>query len=163
LGSHAGGEGFALGNGVAAPRGAHAGTFRGNHLAFAAGLATLRLIRSEDLPRHAARMGTRLLDGLSGLRADFPFVGYVRGRGLMVGLEVVEPDQRDGEGRPRWDGEFARLIQSACLSRGLIVELGGRGGAVLRFLPPLVTGEADIDTVVGIVGDACATASRSRG
>ena len=43
------------------------------------------------------------------------------------------------------------------------MELVGRGGAVLRFLPPFVIGEADIDTVVGIVGDACAAASRSRG
>ncbi|WP_432158089.1 diaminobutyrate--2-oxoglutarate transaminase family protein [Streptomyces sp. bgisy153] len=75
--------------------GAHAGTFRGNQLAMAAGTATLAYVREHRLADHAAALGDRMLRQLGPLAEDFPHVGEVRGRGLMIGLEIVDPE---GEG-----------------------------------------------------------------
>jgi diaminobutyrate-2-oxoglutarate transaminase len=137
--------------------GAHAGTFRGNQLAMAAGLATLRFIEAHQLAAHAARMGERLQQRLRAVQAAFPFIGEVRGRGLMVGMEIVDPDARDSLGRPAYDGPLARGIQQACFHRGLIIETGGRHSAVLRFLPPLIITPQQVDAVCAIVADACAS------
>jgi diaminobutyrate-2-oxoglutarate transaminase len=139
--------------------GAHAGTFRGNQLAMAAGLATLRYIQENDLPAHAARMGQRLQARLREIQDAHPFVGDVRGRGLMVGAEIVGPDSRDRWGRPPHDGARARRIQQECFRRGLILEVGGRHGSVLRFLPPLIVTEAEVDQIGDIVAAACAAAA----
>lgn len=131
--------------------GAHTGTFRGNQLAMSAGLATLRYMREHDVPAHAERMGRRLMARLQELAQAHPFLGDVRGRGLMLGVEVVDPDHLDRWHRPRYDGERARQIQQECFQRGLIVELGGRHGCVIRFLPPLIITEAEVDAVADVV------------
>lgn len=138
--------------------GAHAGTFRGNLMAMSAGLATLKVIQEEDLPGHAEKMGARLQHRLRKLQADLPFIGDVRGRGLMIGVEIVDPDAPARWGAAAPDGRRARAIQKACFDRGLIIEVGGREGSVLRFLPPLVISEADIDAVADIVAAACRSA-----
>ncbi|MGV9930419.1 diaminobutyrate--2-oxoglutarate transaminase family protein [Streptomyces olivaceoviridis] len=72
--------------------GAHAGTFRGNQLAMAAGTATLAYVRENALAERAAALGTRMLTRLAELTRAFPCVGDVRGRGLMIGVELVNPD-----------------------------------------------------------------------
>ncbi|MFI1004586.1 diaminobutyrate--2-oxoglutarate transaminase family protein [Streptomyces galbus] len=77
--------------------GAHAGTFRGNQLAMAAGTATLAYVRRHRLADHAATLGTRMLTHLRTLADRFPCIGDVRGRGLMIGLEVVDPEQEAAE------------------------------------------------------------------
>lgn len=74
------------------PPGAHAGTFRGNQLAMAAGAATLAYVRENRLAEHAATLGARMLEGLRALAADHPCVGDVRGRGLMLGVELVDQE-----------------------------------------------------------------------
>ncbi|MFD4609826.1 diaminobutyrate--2-oxoglutarate transaminase family protein [Streptomyces sp. NPDC058451] len=81
--------------------GAHAGTFRGNQLAMAAGTATLAHVRENRLAEHAASLGFHMLTQLRDLAAHFPCVGEVRGRGLMIGLELVDPEgdfERDSGG-----------------------------------------------------------------
>lgn len=130
--------------------GAHAGTFRGNQLAMAAGTATLRFIKQEQLTAHVERAGARLRNHLLALKAEFPLIGDVRGRGLMLGMEIVDPAGLV-EGTPAADGNKARQLQRACLERGLILELGGRHGAVVRFLPPLIITEGEIDHVAQIL------------
>jgi len=135
--------------------GAHAGTFRGNQLAMSAGLATLRHLLEHDVPAHADRMGRRLRGRLADVRGRHPFVGDVRGRGLMVGVEVVDAGRTDKWGRPPHDGVRARQIQQECFKRGLIVEVGGRHGSVLRFLPPLIITEPEVDAVADVVAAAC--------
>ncbi|MFH0516360.1 diaminobutyrate--2-oxoglutarate transaminase family protein [Streptomyces sp. M41] len=72
--------------------GAHAGTFRGNQLAMAAGTATLAYVRENQLAERAGELGSRMLHRLQGLATDFACIGDVRGRGLMIGVEVVDPD-----------------------------------------------------------------------
>lgn len=135
--------------------GAHTGTFRGNQLAMAAGLATLRHIVANDLPAHAARMGERLQARLHDIQKEHAFIGDVRGRGLMVGVEIVDPERQDRFGRNEYDGKRARRIQHECFLRGLMIEVGGRHGSVLRFLPPLIITPAEVDAVADIVAAAC--------
>jgi diaminobutyrate-2-oxoglutarate transaminase len=82
--------------------GAHAGTFRGNQLAMAAGTATLAYVRENRLAERAAELGSRMLRQLHCLATEFTCIGDVRGRGLMIGVEVVEPETRSArpQGRP---------------------------------------------------------------
>lgn len=143
--------------------GAHAGTFRGNQLAMACGAATIRFIRKEKLHKHAEEMGERLQKGLKQLQQHFPQVGDVRGKGLMIGVEMIDPDKNAAYGvnRPAFAGDRARALQSECLRHGLILEVGGRFGSVLRFLPPLIINERQIDYVLEIFTNALANTARN--
>jgi diaminobutyrate-2-oxoglutarate transaminase len=142
--------------------GAHAGTFRGNQLAMAAGLATLRFIESEDLCEHARRMGALFQARLGELALQHPFIGDTRGRGLMLGVEIVDPEKRDSFDRPLGDRDTALRIQAECFRRGLIVELGGRHGAVVRLLPPLIITAEQADRVCDVLASACDAAGATR-
>ncbi|ELY79189.1 diaminobutyrate--2-oxoglutarate transaminase [Natrinema gari] len=135
--------------------GAHAGTFRGNQLGMAAGTATIEYVLEHDLEDHAAAMGDRLRDHLAETAATFDVVGDVRGRGLMLGMELVDPDgEPDSLGRFPADGDLASAVQSAAFDRGLIVETGGRDGSVVRFLPPLTISASRIDQIGDIVRES---------
>ncbi|MBF6045367.1 diaminobutyrate--2-oxoglutarate transaminase family protein [Streptomyces sp. NRRL B-1677] len=76
--------------------GDHAGTFRGNQLAMAAGAATLRYVRENGLAARAATLGGRMLDRLRRLAGEYECIGEVRGAGLMIGIEFVDPEQGAG-------------------------------------------------------------------
>jgi len=142
--------------------GAHAGTFRGNQMAMAAGSAVMRYLKDHDLAGHAAAMGKRLGEHLRILQSDFPHLGDIRGRGLMLGVELVDPNGTpDIQGHPPVHRQLAPLVQRECLKRGLILELGGRHGSVVRFLPPLVITGAEVDRVAEIFGRALAAAVAS--
>lgn len=139
--------------------GAHAGTFRGNQMAMATGSAVMRYLKEQRLPEHAAAMGERLREHLLILQRDYPQLGDVRGRGLMLGVELVDPaGAPDAQGHPPQHARLAPLVQRECLKRGLILELGGRHGSVVRFLPPLIISAAQIDQVADIFGKAVAAA-----
>jgi diaminobutyrate-2-oxoglutarate transaminase len=126
--------------------GVHAGTFRGNQIAMVAGQATMQIVKREGLAEQAARSGELLKGGLLRIAADFPFLGEVRGRGLMVGIEVVRT--ASGARAAPADGALANAIRNRCFEEGLILETGGRHGAVLRFLPPLIISESEIGSVL---------------
>ncbi|MDG0809781.1 diaminobutyrate--2-oxoglutarate transaminase [Cohnella rhizosphaerae] len=135
--------------------GAHTGTFRGNQLGMATGLATLRYIREHDVLGNVNARSAQFFEGLRRLQKRHPALGDVRGRGLMIGVEIVDAFGRpDRLGRPPASGELASRIQAACFRRGLIVESGGRHSAVLRFLPPLTISERETAEVLAIFGQA---------
>jgi diaminobutyrate-2-oxoglutarate transaminase len=135
--------------------GAHIGTFRGNQMAMAAGLATLQYIKENDIPAKAAVLGERLMSRLNELKEKAACVGDVRGTGLMVGAEIVnEYAGRDQLGHYPAHPKLASRIQQECLSRGLILEVGGRHSSVVRFLPPLIITESQIDEITGIFAEA---------
>jgi diaminobutyrate-2-oxoglutarate transaminase len=124
--------------------GAHTGTFRGNQLAFAAGVAAIRVFQRDGVLDNVRRRGEQIEFRLAGL-GRYPWVLQVRGRGLMWGVELADP--RDG----RTAGALAREVQARALRRGLILELGGRDDCVVRMLPPLnVTAEV-VDTACAIL------------
>ncbi|MFH8371462.1 diaminobutyrate--2-oxoglutarate transaminase family protein [Streptomyces sp. NPDC018031] len=129
--------------------GAHTGTFRGNTLAMVAGEITLRTVAEQGLAGRAAEVGERLRRGLRELAAEWPEFGDVRGRGLMTGVELVDPDgPADRTGSPPADPRFAHALRAACLDHGLLLELGGRADSVLRLLPPLILGDGEADSVL---------------
>lgn len=143
--------------------GAHAGTFRGNQLAMAAGAATLAYVRENRLADRAAVLGARMMGQLQGLAADHPCIGNVRGRGLMIGVELVDPDagSRTSTGAPPAAPALAAAVQQECLERGLIVELGGRHAGVVRLLPPLTLTDEQATAVLDRLADALSAAERS--
>ncbi|MEU8519354.1 diaminobutyrate--2-oxoglutarate transaminase family protein [Streptomyces sp. NBC_01216] len=142
--------------------GAHAGTFRGNQLAMAAGAATLAYVRENRLADRAAALGTRMLGRLRGLSAAHPSVGDVRGRGLMIGVELVDPSgEAPHAPTPPADPVLAASLRQQCLDRGLIVELGGRHSAVVRLLPPLTLTDEQAEAVLDRFADALAAAERA--
>ncbi|MFF0749712.1 diaminobutyrate--2-oxoglutarate transaminase family protein [Streptomyces sp. NPDC004267] len=142
--------------------GAHAGTFRGNQLAMAAGAATLAYVRENGLAARAGVLGARMLGQLQGLAAAHPCVGDVRGRGLMIGVELVDPEGAGPDDlAPPPDPGLASAVQRQCLDRGLIVELGGRHNAVVRLLPPLTLTDEQAAAVLDRFADALAAAERT--
>ncbi|GGW50489.1 diaminobutyrate--2-oxoglutarate transaminase family protein [Streptomyces xantholiticus] len=144
------------------PPGAHAGTFRGNQLAMAAGAATLAHVRENALAERAGTLGARMLASLQGLAAAHPCIGDVRGRGLMIGVELVEPDSMAPDAVvPPPAPQLAAAVQQECLHRGLIVELGGRRAGVVRLLPPLTLTDEQAVAVLDRFADALAAAERS--
>jgi len=141
--------------------GAHTGTFRGNTLAMVAGAATLRVVAEQQLDARAALLGDRMIAELRSLQGQLPSIGDVRGRGLMIGVELVDPDAAaDACGARPAAPRIARTVQEECLRRGLIVELGGRYDAVVRLLPPLVMTDAQAAAVFERLADAIAVAER---
>jgi len=140
--------------------GAHTGTFRGHQLAMAAGTATMRFVAENSLAERSRKLGDKLRAEFVEAMAELPAIGDVRGRGLMIGLDLVDRDATaDVLGaRPAAPG-LARRVRAEALSRGLIVELGGRHGAVLRLLPPLTMTELEAEQVRDLVLDSIAAAS----
>lgn len=122
----------------------HTGTFRGNQMAMATGLATLRVMKDENLPENARVRGEFLQAALNDLKREFPCIGNVRGRGLMIGIEIVDERQKaDATGAYPADPELAVAVQKACFNNRLLLERGGRGGTVIRLLPPLILTQDD--------------------
>jgi 4-aminobutyrate aminotransferase len=111
------------------PRGAHGGTYAGNPLACAAALATIRLIKN-GLMENAAQQGVFLLEALAAVQSRHPSIGHVRGKGLMIGIELV---------RDQVIKEPATELCNAALNRafehGFLVLSCGR--SVLRIVPAL--------------------------
>ncbi|WP_073502256.1 diaminobutyrate--2-oxoglutarate transaminase family protein [Actinacidiphila paucisporea] len=129
--------------------GAHAGTFRGNQLAMAAGTATLGFVRRNALHERAETVGSLMLSRLRGLAAHHPCIGDVRGRGLMIGVEIVDTDaEADDHGAQPAAPRLAEQIRCEALRRGLIIELGGRHGSVVRLLPPLTITDEQAEAVL---------------
>jgi 4-aminobutyrate aminotransferase len=107
-------------------------TFGGSPVTSAGALANLRYLRENDLQGNAAKVGPVLIDGLRELGS--PIVGDVRGKGLMIGVELVRPGTgRPGEPAP----ELASAVLEAAKRRGLLVGKGGLHANVLRVAPPL--------------------------
>ncbi|QIV95427.1 diaminobutyrate aminotransferase [Allofrancisella inopinata] len=132
--------------------GAHTGTFRGNVLAMVAGSIVLKRVNKPEFLEHVRVAGKYLLDKLNELKNKYNIIGDVRGSGLMIGVEVVDTTSKpDIIGSFPADGEKALKIKKTCFDKGLIIELGGRFGATLRFLPPLTIEIKQIDQVIKIL------------
>src|ERR1700728_133311 len=125
--------------------GAHIGTFRGHQVAIAAGLAAIEFMSEVDLPAHAMTLGAMTLGLLREAQETLPSVGDVRGRGLMIGIELV----KDRDSKKPWP-EMAARVRTECFHRGAIIEVGGHYGNVARFLPPLVISRKLMLTVIEI-------------
>jgi 4-aminobutyrate aminotransferase len=128
------------------PVGSHGGTYGANPVACAAAVATIRVLRDQGLVDNADAMGRRLRDRLADVARRDRRIGDVRGRGLMVATEFGAPAAPDPA--------TARAVQRGCLERGLLLLTCGPYDNVVRWIPPLVVGPAEIDRAVEIFADA---------
>ena len=118
--------------------GEHGSTFGGNPLACAAGYATLRFIIDNDIAGNAKRVGQHLITGLKGLGQKFQFITDIRGCGLLVAMEFSR--------------DIAQSVMMACLDGGLLVNRLKPNA--LRFMPPLIIGNQEVDEALGILDRA---------
>ena len=118
--------------------GDHGSTFGGNPLVCAAACATLKYIVDHDIPGRVKRVGDYFLARLESLRQHFDSIAKVRGRGLLIALQ--------------FDSDIAQEMAMACLEKGLLVNKVKPG--TLRFMPPLIITETDVDKAIGILEDA---------
>ena len=134
------------------PPGAHASTFGGNPVSCAAALATLTLLQGQ-LVTNAADVGAYLRAGLAALAAKHAIIGDVRGRGLMIGVELVRDRQtKERAGRER------DAVVAAAFARGLL--LLGAGANAIRFSPPLVLTREQADIAIRLFDEALTEVSR---
>ena len=126
--------------------GSHGGTFGGNVVACAAAVATIQAMREEKLVENAAVRGKQLVAGLHKLQAEFPQIGDVRGIGLMVGVEFGQP------GAP--DAAMAKAVNKAAFEHGLMLLSCGTFDNVIRWIPPLVVTEEQIDEALSLFAAA---------
>ena len=134
----------------------HPNTYAAHPVACAAALANLRIMEQDRLVENAEKMGARLLDGLQAAVSRLPIVGEVRGRGLMVCVDFVEPD---GSGRPL-DGAKVAALDRKAWERGAIVYARG---TVLRLAPPLCISGSEVDQLVDIVADSIGALQKDLG
>ncbi|MBN2379344.1 acetyl ornithine aminotransferase family protein [candidate division WOR-3 bacterium] len=125
--------------------GAHASTFGGNPVSCRAALATIELLEQE-LVENAAKVGDYFLPQLEELVKKWPNLDHARGRGLMLGIEVVK-SKETREGLP----EKRLAVVRQAFMRGLIILPCGASG--IRFIPPLVVTREDVDTALSILAD----------
>lgn len=129
------------------PAGSHGGTYGGNAVACAAGVATLQVIEEEGLIANAANMGERLVQGLERIAERHPVIGDVRGKGLMVAAEFVTPT-----GRPNSDA-VNKVVQHG-IDNGLLLLTSGTWDQAIRIIPPLNVGSEHIDEFLGLFESA---------
>jgi diaminobutyrate-2-oxoglutarate transaminase len=128
--------------------GAHVGTFRGNALSCAAGVAGIGFMEKHRLDERSAKLGRIVLDRCKALQSRYDVIGDVRGRGLYVGLELVKNDASHSP-----DADLLARLQKECFPKGLIVWKGGRAGNVARVMPALVITEELLDIGLTIFED----------
>jgi 4-aminobutyrate aminotransferase len=128
------------------PAGSHGNTFGGNPVCCAAALKTLELIEREYM-QNAATLGARLLQGLDALRTRFPCIGEVRGRGMMIGLELVT----DRESRTPAAELCGRVLHEAWRQGLLLLSCGA---STIRLMPPLCVTAAQVDEALDILAGA---------
>jgi 4-aminobutyrate aminotransferase len=131
--------------------GTHGGTYGGNAMGCAAAEATIEVIQKEGLIENAVVRGEQLMDGLAEIQSRFPALGDVRGLGLMVGCEFVDPQS----GQP--DSTLVKQVAGHALQEGRLILLTcGMYANVIRWIPPLIVSEAQINESLGIFERAVA-------
>jgi 4-aminobutyrate aminotransferase len=132
-------------------------TFGGNPLATTAALANLEYLLAHDLQANAKAVGRSLLQGLRRLAEGCPMIGDVRGKGLMIAVELVEPGTTTASPRA------AGLVLEETRARGLLIGKGGLYGNVLRIAPPLSVSQQQADEALAVLSDACAAVASGTG
>ena len=123
--------------------GSHGGTYGGNAVAAAAGVATIRAIKEDKMIENAVARGFQLTSGLGHLREQYPQIADVRGLGLMIGTEF-----RDAAGKP--DKKTTKAVQHECADRNMMLLTAGPWDNTIRWIPPLNVTEGQINEALKI-------------
>ena len=126
------------------------GTYGGNPIACAAALAAIETIEEEKLVDRAAHIGKILFESLNALKAQYPIIGDVRGRGAMVAIELVKPGSKDP------NPEAMAKVIKYCQSKGVLILTAGTYGNVIRFLPPLVITDELLKDALSVLAEGFA-------
>ncbi|SDH71632.1 diaminobutyrate-2-oxoglutarate transaminase [Pedobacter terrae] len=126
--------------------GAHIGTFRANQVSLAACRAAIKFVNRTDLALHVGIMGCYLMTKLNELFRWCPFIGEIRGQGLMIGIEFVK-DISTKSPYP----EIVKVFRERCFQSGLLFEVGGHFNNVVRLVPPLIITTAIADAAISIM------------
>ncbi len=126
------------------PTGSHGGTYGGNAVAMAAGVATVRAMREEKMLENANARGSQLQTGLRKLQEEYPQIGDVRGLGLMIGTEF------EVDGKYQKAKGLVKNIITAAEKRGLLLLSCGTYDSTVRWIPPLNVTEAQVNDALGI-------------
>jgi 4-aminobutyrate aminotransferase len=130
------------------PTGSHGGTYGGNAIAMAAGVATIRAMREEKMLENATERGIQLQTGLRKLQEEYPQIGDVRGAGLMIGTEFeVDGTYKKSKG-------LVKNIINAAEERGLLLLSCGTFDSTIRWIPPLNVTQGQVGEALGIFGEA---------
>jgi 4-aminobutyrate aminotransferase len=127
--------------------GTHGGTFGGNAVACAAGVATIKAMRDENMVENARVRGAQLINHLRRIQLDFPVIGDVRGLGLMIGVEFRTPERKP-------DKATTKAVAQACFDRKLMLLTCGTYDNVIRWIPPLVVTDKQVDEAIDIFIDS---------
>ncbi len=130
------------------PIGSHGGTYGGNAVAMAAGVATIRAMKEENMLENANARGVQLQTGLRKLQEQYPQIGDVRGLGLMIGSEFA-PGGDYKKARP-----LVKQILRAAEERGLLLLSCGTYDSTIRWIPPLNVSEAQVGEALKVFGEA---------
>jgi 4-aminobutyrate aminotransferase len=128
--------------------GSHGGTYGGNAVACAAGVATICAMKNEGMLANTTRRGLQLMTGLRKLQELYPIIGDVRGLGLMIGTELS-----DENGKPVHK-TITRTIIHNCEERDLLLLTCGTYDNVIRWIPPLIVSEDQINSALMVFEDA---------
>lgn len=126
--------------------GSHGTTFGGNPVACAAAIAVQQVFKEENILENTRKMGNIFIQGLRQIQKGKDFIGDVRGKGLMIAMEIVKPDRRRTP-----DAEKAMAILNHALENNLLAYMAGRTGNVIRFIPPLIVNEHEINQALEIL------------
>jgi ornithine--oxo-acid transaminase len=147
----------------------HSTTFKGGVMAMTAGLAALAVLDDEGLTENAARTGEALKTSLTAMMESYDVLADVRGRGLMIGLEFGRPSSL--RARARWSalrtarvGLFAQMIVVALFQRHrILTQVSGDHMEVIKLIPPLMIGEAEVKLFTDALGEVLEDASKGSG
>ena len=137
--------------------GDHLSTFGGNPVSCAASLANIAFIEREKLPERVTELGNYVMGKLRDMQKQNTLIGDVRGKGLMIGVELV----KDAEKTPA--GAEAEAVREACFQKGMLIGVGGVYGNVVRFQPPLVITKEELDKALAIFAEALKTVAEPVG
>ena len=127
----------------------HFNTFGGNPVVSAIGKAVLEVIEKENLQANALKLGNYIKAGLEKLKAKHQIIGDVRGKGLMLGIEMV----KDRTTKAPATAECAQVVEAA-KDMGLLLGKGGLSGQTIRFAPPMCITQADSDFLLAVLDES---------
>jgi 4-aminobutyrate aminotransferase len=130
------------------PLGSHGTTFGGNPIACSVALATLEVMKEENLLQNTREMGTYAVQQLESMKERHNVIGSIRAVGLMIGIEIIHPTT----GEP--NGEGLLKILDLALEKGVLFYLCGNHGEVIRMIPPLIVTKEQIDEGLRILDEA---------
>jgi len=136
--------------------GDHLSTFGGNPVSCAASLANIEFMEETGLVEQSARKGAALKARFEELQRAQVLIGEVRGKGLMIGVELIADRKTKAYGTAA-----AGFVRQYCLEHNLLIGVGGNFGSVLRIQPPLVISDAQLETVFATVADGLAAFAKS--